>query len=88
MSKAMNLNVVAEGVETEDQLKALQMLGCQEIQGFLVSQPMSGNVMFEWLQIFGQNNKSQSILEAAHAAKTEWPQASMSPEMSVNPARR
>jgi len=33
----LDLNVIAEGVETEDQLKLLKTLGCREIQGYLVS---------------------------------------------------
>jgi EAL domain-containing protein (putative c-di-GMP-specific phosphodiesterase class I) len=31
---------VAEGVETEDQLGLLRMLGCDEMQGFLFSRPL------------------------------------------------
>jgi len=56
MSKAMKLNVVAEGVETATQLSALQKMGCDEIQGFFIAQPMSGKAMFEWLQMFSRND--------------------------------
>jgi len=40
MAHALKMTVVAEGVETEDQLRILQRLGCDEIQGFLVAKPM------------------------------------------------
>jgi diguanylate cyclase (GGDEF)-like protein len=40
LAHSMNLNVVAEGVETEDQLGLLRMLGCDEMQGFLFSRPL------------------------------------------------
>ena len=36
----MNLEVIAEGVETIEQLKLLSTLHCDKIQGFLVSKPL------------------------------------------------
>ena len=41
MARLFELNVVAEGVETEEQLRALQSFDCQEYQGFLFARPMS-----------------------------------------------
>lgn len=40
MSKRLNLRVIAEGVETEEQLAMLRMQGCSEVQGFLLGRPM------------------------------------------------
>ena len=40
LSRAMNLSVVAEGVETEEQLSYLQELGCHIFQGYLISRPV------------------------------------------------
>jgi diguanylate cyclase (GGDEF)-like protein len=37
MAQKLKLNVVAEGVETEEQLDYLRALGCAEVQGFLFS---------------------------------------------------
>jgi diguanylate cyclase (GGDEF)-like protein len=42
MSHALELSVIAEGVETEEQLALLARLGCDEIQGYLISKPISG----------------------------------------------
>ncbi|MFO1493865.1 MAG: EAL domain-containing protein [Lysobacterales bacterium] len=39
MCDALDLSVVAEGVETEAQLAFLQALGCAEVQGFLLGRP-------------------------------------------------
>jgi len=39
LSHALGLQVVAEGVETEQQLEALQRLGCDAAQGFLLEVP-------------------------------------------------
>jgi diguanylate cyclase (GGDEF)-like protein/PAS domain S-box-containing protein len=41
MAKALNLEVLAEGVETEAQLSFLQDQHCYEIQGFYFSQPVA-----------------------------------------------
>ena len=40
IAHGLNLNLVAEGVETEEQLKFLENHGCDEIQGYLVSKPL------------------------------------------------
>ncbi len=40
MAKSLNLQVVAEGVETQDQLKFLQQSRCNLVQGFLYSRPL------------------------------------------------
>ena len=37
MASALGMRVVAEGVETLEQLKLLQTIGCNEIQGFIIS---------------------------------------------------
>jgi diguanylate cyclase (GGDEF)-like protein/PAS domain S-box-containing protein len=41
MAKGLHLNVVAEGVETEDQLGYLRKIGCDAYQGYLFSQAVS-----------------------------------------------
>lgn len=40
LAHALQLNVVAEGVETEEQRQTLAKLGCNEQQGFLFSRPV------------------------------------------------
>ena len=39
LAASLNLEIVAEGIETVDQLAALKALGCQMGQGFLFSKP-------------------------------------------------
>jgi EAL domain-containing protein (putative c-di-GMP-specific phosphodiesterase class I) len=40
LGRALNLKVVAEGVETEEQKRLLRLLKCDEIQGYLFSPPL------------------------------------------------
>jgi EAL domain-containing protein (putative c-di-GMP-specific phosphodiesterase class I) len=41
LAHGLNLNVVAEGVETEEELKLLRLLRCDQMQGYLFSRPVA-----------------------------------------------
>jgi EAL domain-containing protein (putative c-di-GMP-specific phosphodiesterase class I) len=51
MAKSLKKCVIAEGVETEDQLKFLQAYGCDEAQGFYFSRPVPAEHFAELLEI-------------------------------------
>src|SRR6185436_15604919 len=40
LAHSLKLNVVAEGVETEEQSRLLRLLSCDEVQGYLFSKPV------------------------------------------------
>ncbi|MES0488723.1 MAG: ABC transporter substrate-binding protein [Leptospirales bacterium] len=46
MAKTMNIEIVAEGVETKEQLNILNELGCDNIQGYLFSKPLPSKDFF------------------------------------------
>ena len=40
LADTLNMQILAEGVETESQLNMLTNLGCHEVQGFLLGRPV------------------------------------------------
>lgn len=52
MSRSLELLVVAEGVETEAQLRMLEDLGCDIVQGFYFSKPLTAREFFEYSKSF------------------------------------
>jgi len=49
IARHMDLEVIAEGVETVDQRDQLQRMGCRVFQGFLISRPLSAAELTAWL---------------------------------------
>ncbi len=52
MAHCLGLKVVAEGVETEEELEFLRETGCDEIQGYIASKPLPASVMTKWIGMF------------------------------------
>ncbi|HAT29374.1 MAG TPA: signal transduction protein, partial [Janthinobacterium sp.] len=50
MAHALGMRVVAEGVETLQQLDILRQLQCNEVQGYLISQPVTAENMRELMK--------------------------------------
>ena len=69
----MGLRVVAEGVETEDQLDFLRSNGCDEIQGFYFSRPLP------------EEECTQALLEGR---RLRFPEARSSSSAPPPPAER
>ena len=49
LGHALGLSIVAEGVERESQREVLTALGCDAIQGHLVSRPLAPEALVAWL---------------------------------------
>ncbi len=49
MARGLELGVLAEGVETLDQLNTLIELGCDNAQGYLMSKPLQAEMFVDWL---------------------------------------
>jgi len=48
LAKALDLKVVAEGVETEGQNRILREYGCDQLQGYLFAKPMAAKALATW----------------------------------------
>ena len=53
LSHKLSLDVVAEGVETEEQCRVLSEMKCDQIQGYLVSKPLSADDFRNWIDNAG-----------------------------------
>jgi len=52
MGRGLNKRVVAEGVETAAQLEYLRRAGCDAIQGYYISKPMTADVFATWMSAY------------------------------------
>ena len=50
LAKSLGMGVVAEGVETEEQLALLRRHGCEEIQGYYYSPPIPAEAFADWFR--------------------------------------
>ena len=58
MAHNLNLKVVAEGVETEEQLAFVQQYNCDQVQGFLFSPPLP---LTKLIQLMEQQDTTEAI---------------------------
>lgn len=65
IAHALNLLVVAEGAENEDQLETLRALGCDQLQGYVISKPMPLEQVMSWSNEYQVHNSTQ-----VHSKKT------------------
>ena len=64
MGKALNLTVVAEGVETQQQKTFLQQHACDEIQGYHFSRPITAAQFSDFFQRHGAEAKSRTSVSS------------------------
>ena len=62
LGKAMNLTILAEGVENNNQRDILRELGCDVIQGFLYSRPQPAAVIEKNFLIPAMEGKQEKII--------------------------
>lgn len=67
LGKAMNLEVVAEGIETEQQLLAVTRYGCDLAQGYFIGKPMAEDAFLEWCYQVDQTTNDLPALPVAIA---------------------
>ncbi|PXW86441.1 EAL domain-containing protein (putative c-di-GMP-specific phosphodiesterase class I) [Nitrosomonas sp. Nm84] len=57
LGKAFGLNVVVEGIENQADCELVTELGCDEIQGYFIAQPMLADEFARWLCDYEKNRK-------------------------------
>jgi diguanylate cyclase (GGDEF)-like protein/PAS domain S-box-containing protein len=60
MGQNLKLRIIAEGVETVEELKFIQALSCDEAQGYLFSRPVT-------------SDKFEALVVRQRASETSWP---------------
>jgi EAL domain-containing protein (putative c-di-GMP-specific phosphodiesterase class I) len=58
LARGLGLTATAEGIETVEQLRLVRDLGCELVQGYLISQPLAPEDLKPWTKAF----------------KTSWPE--------------
>lgn len=59
MARSLGLTVVAEGAERLDQLSHLRSMGCDSVQGYVHTQPLSPQDFWQWSKAFVQQSSSR-----------------------------
>lgn len=57
LGKTFNLNMVAEGVETQTDWDLVAHVGCHEVQGYFVAKPMPADEFAAWVERWIDENK-------------------------------
>ncbi len=65
LGRAMGLRVVAEGVETQEQVAMLRLIGCHELQGYLFGKPLAAesyaHIMKPTAVVGGHGSRSAAL---------------------------
>ncbi len=89
ISDHLSVPVIAEGVETEEQLNVLRDLGCDIVQGYYFSKPVPAGEFSAFLtNALEQRRAAHEAEEAAAAAEEEEEAAVPMPEITGAPVKR
>ena len=72
MGRSLGLSLIAEGIETEEQARALGKLGCDEGQGFLYWRPMPADAVDELLDKAAESacRQRDALIPAVHVRRS------------------
>ncbi len=66
MATSMGMKIVAEGVETREQMNFLQELGCDAIQGYFISKPLTSKDIVKFC-----NEKQRNVINIIESIKNK-----------------
>ncbi|MGV3709774.1 MAG: putative bifunctional diguanylate cyclase/phosphodiesterase [Gemmatimonas sp.] len=80
MANVLGMRVIAEGVETREQLQQLVLGGCHEVQGFLISRPIPSDAVPPLLTASAQMQRVQLLLPPVAGMQAHSSSSDTSPE--------
>ena len=72
LAHALEMEVVAEGVETHAALALLTVMGCDMVQGFLISRPVALEALITFLEEDRHHSAAQETRESFHRLAAVW----------------
>ena len=92
LGRALGKSLVAEGIETEAQLRMLRELGCEEGQGYYFSRPLSAEAITPmldvWRRTIDPTAPGGARRPSPHIASVPMPPALTAPASSASASRR
>ena len=73
LAHGLRLKVVAEGVETPEQLKLLQSFGCDQYQGYHFSPPLPADEFAQLVRSWHRAEDPSSLDESSRTHTASWP---------------
>ena len=61
LSHALEMKVVAEGVDSRENLETISGLGCDLAQGFLIARPMRSDHVVEWITCYSESSIMRGV---------------------------
>jgi EAL domain-containing protein (putative c-di-GMP-specific phosphodiesterase class I)/ActR/RegA family two-component response regulator len=58
MAKKLGMTIVAEGVETLEDWRRVELLGCDEVQGWFTAKPMPGDQLPHWMESWPETSRA------------------------------
>ncbi len=89
LGHVLEVEVVAEGVETKEQLEALRSLGCDQAQGYFISKPLPSDEFEAWVRNHSSNFgvDSSNISDAPIKVDGSDAQIAAMPASATQPAK-
>jgi len=74
LTKSLGMDLIVEGVETQDVMEALRLMGAHQAQGYFITKPMSAEQLTVWLQAFQpvEEPTAPKALLGAYAVHLTW----------------
>ena len=61
LGRSLNMQVIAEGVESAEQEAYITALGCNEGQGYYYSRPLSASAFDDWIRSYNTSRRQQRM---------------------------